>query len=442
MKFESITDSRVFLSMPNPWIIHEFVVSGSVTKKLVIDSITAALKDNGLLGLQIIMESQTGKAFLLTNEYLPAPVSYYDEYQDIGCKRQAELLDQKHLVYADIFKVDSKRKCIRLYTHHVVCDGKGGQIIVNDFIKELNARIQDKKIDYIKNSSPVKKYLPYLKGGPDPDFVTKLFIKYFNSAIATKRPEFSYDLMLDLQKKAFLTEGFVINTIEFSEDQTSTIIKNAKDKGVSVTAHLLNKIAATYDFDNVEVSVSIDGRKYYDIPADSGLSDINENTNNFATGGKIIIDKKKFADEKSSLKSITSQLKKITEPKNATKMVRTFSRINFAPVDIMDKKYAQIPMTEEEKKIDKSIGAVMGFTKIENGFDFASFGRIEFTPSDAKYSIESYRLVQNTASIYPLKFGIATYKGKMSIILTYKPSILDKKSAKKIVEKIKTSVFE
>lgn len=428
--------------MPNPWIIHEFVVSGSVTKKLVIDSVTAALKDNGLLGLQIIMESKTGKAFLLTNEYLPAPVSFYNEFQEIGSKRQTELIDGRHLVYADIFKLDSKRKCVRLYTHHVVCDGKGGQIIVNDFIKELNARIQDKKIDYTKNSSPVKKYLPYLKGGPDPDFVTKLFVKYFNSAIASKRPEFSYDFMLELQKKAFQKEGFIFNSIDFTEEETSSIIKKAKEKNVSVTAHLLDKIAKTYEYDNVEVSLSIDGRKYYDIPADSGLSDINENTNNFATGGKILIDKKKFSDEQASLKNITSQLKKITEPKNATKMVRTFANMNFAPIDIMDKKYAQIPMTEEEKKIDKSIGAVMGFTKIDNGFDFASFGKIEFIPTDAKYSIESYRLVQNTASVYPLKFGITTYKGKMSIILTYKPGLLDKKAAKKIVEKIKTFVFE
>lgn len=440
IKREFLKESRVFLSMPNPWLIHEFTITGNVSKRLISESLSAAFKDNSLYGVRVSMDPKSGSAYVFADEAMSPPITWFKEFQNLNNARSAELLENKHLVYADIFRIKKNQTFIRLYVHHVVCDGKGGLILVNDFIKELNARIKKEEVNLSKEVTSVTEYNPFMKGGCTLSFATKLFIKYFNSKVASKRPELSYDDMLKLQKKTFLEEGFACKKIEFSEEATANIVKKAKNKGVSVTAFLLEKISASYDFDKIEASISIDGRRYYDLPENSLLLPVKENRSNFATGGKIIIDRSRYSNEEDRLQYITSQLKTITEVKNATQMMKVFGNMNLAPIDITDKKYANIPMTTEEKKINKAISNALGFEMKRNGFDLASFGKIEFQPTDKKYSIDSYQLIQNTTNIYPIKYGIQTFKNVMSIFITYKPSLVDQNYIRKIEKNIKASV--
>lgn len=435
-----ITGARSYLNMPNPWLIHELTISGSLSKKNLTESMISALKKNSIYGIQITMDAKTGKAYLSTNDKAPAPISFFKEFQEVGTQRQAEFIENKHMVYADFFTINTKKYLLRLYFHHVLCDGKGGLIVINDFITELNARL-NKTTAPAKTVLPANAYFKYLTKEYKMPFLKKAGLFYFNKVIAKKRPELSYEEMLDLQKKAFLNDGFAFKTIEFTTEETQNIITKAKQTESTVTAYILEKIVSAYEQDNLEIAVSIDGRKYYQIPESAGLISPKENPRNFATGCKINITKDDQATSQDCRKNISQQLKFITEPKNAAEMIKILGTIDFAPFDIALKKYAKVPMSEEDKKVQEAITKVLGFKITEAGFDFASFGIIKLLPTHKKYKIHSYRLIPNTTSVYAFKFGIVTYNDSMTIVLTYKPSRISHENADNFMEKIKTSLI-
>ena len=435
-----ITGARSYLNMPNPWIIHELTLSGSLSKQNLTESLVASLKKNSIYGVQVTMDSKTGKAYLSNNKDAPAPISFFKEPQELGTQRQAELIKTKQMVYADFFSIGPKKYLLRLYFHHVLCDGKGCIIVINDFITELNARL-DKTTAPSKTVYPANVYFKYLTKEYKMPLLQKAGLFYFNKVIAKKRPELSFEEMLDLQEKAFLNESFAFKTIDFTPEETQNIIKAAKATDSTVTAYILEKIVSAYGQNNLEITVSIDGRKYYQIPPSAGLIPPKENPRNFATGCKINITKDEQTTAQACRENISQQLKSIKEPKKAAEMIKIFGTIDFAPFDIALKKYAKVPMTQEDKKVQESITKVLGFKITEAGFDFASFGKIELLPTHKKYKIHSYRLIPNTTSVYGFKFGIETYNNAMTIILTYKPPRFSHQKAQELLDKIKFSLL-
>ncbi|MCQ2575871.1 MAG: hypothetical protein MJ162_03935 [Treponema sp.] len=408
----------------------------NLEENLIEESLNEAFSVNCLSGLEIEMDAQTGSAKLIQTDEKTNLVSFKDKLEPLTVDKLVELVKNRRFAYADVYKLDSTKHLIRIYAHHLICDGKGGQIVINDFVKLLNSKLKKEEIKLQKVVNPGFDYIPYIKGGDKLSFILKMVVFFFNKFIAPKRPPYTYDELIDLQQIALKQEGFAYEEFTFTKEQTDKIVKLAKDNGMTVSSYMIYKLCSVFERDTTEVSVSIDGRKYFDVPEASTLLPAEENPRNFASGGKILFNRNKDKDSDAQKKSILQQIQALTQPKNATLIFKLFKNLNTAVIDLGLKYSAQIPMTTDEAKAHDALQKALGFSIVENGFDFAGFGRIKTSEEPENYSIDDYKIIVNTTAVYPLKFGISTYKDCLTIIMTYKTSLISKETASNIMNKL------